>query len=145
MFHNQRGGHLDRGAAAVEMALTLPLLLLVLFGLVDFGRYYNDRMQLTQAAREGVRVIALGGSAYDANLRVQLAMPAVGNRPAAAVEGTPTLCAVGSTGLGSVTVKSTFTFFTPLGPVAKLFGASTLPGYGDSKPLTATGVMRCSG
>ena len=48
------------GAAAVEMALVLPLLLLLVFGIVDFGRALNLQITLTQAAREGVRPAALG-------------------------------------------------------------------------------------
>jgi Flp pilus assembly protein TadG len=43
----------DRGAAAVEMAIVLPLLLLVVFGVIDFGRAYNARILVTSAAREG--------------------------------------------------------------------------------------------
>jgi Flp pilus assembly protein TadG len=144
MFSNKHKGHFDRGAAAVEMALVLPLLLLVLFGLVDFGRAFNDQMQLTQAAREAVRLIALGGSQPDADARAKLAMPAAGDRPAPAVTAW-TLCAPGSTGIGTVTVQSTFKFLTPLGPIASWFGASTLPGVGDVKTLAAEGAMRCAG
>lgn len=143
MFFNKQEGPRDRGAAAVEMALVLPMLLLVLFGLVDFGRGFNDKMQLTQAAREGVRVIALGGSESEADERVKLAMPAAGDRAAAAVKDW-TLCEAGSTDLGQVTVESNFTFLTPLGPIARLVGASA-SSLGDTKVLTAEGVMRCSG
>src|SRR5215472_18044642 len=53
-----RGG--DRGAAAVEFALLLPLLLLLVFGIIDFGRAINAQITLTQAAREGARLAALG-------------------------------------------------------------------------------------
>src|SRR5438477_589960 len=43
----------DRGAAAVEMALVLPLLLFVIFGLIEFGRMLNTQLTLTEAARAG--------------------------------------------------------------------------------------------
>jgi Flp pilus assembly protein TadG len=41
----------DRGAAAVEFALLLPLLLLLVFGIIDFGRALNAEITITQAAR----------------------------------------------------------------------------------------------
>src|SRR5450759_4377301 len=49
----------DRGAAAVEMALVLPVLLFLLMGMIDFGRAYNAQIQLSQAAREGVRLASI--------------------------------------------------------------------------------------
>ena len=49
----------DRGAVAVEFALLLPLLLLIAFGIIDFGRALNAQITLTQAAREGARLAAL--------------------------------------------------------------------------------------
>lgn len=51
----------DDGAALVEMALILPLLLLLILGLVEFSRGYNARLTLTHATREGVRVLAISG------------------------------------------------------------------------------------
>ena len=50
----------ERGAAAVEMAIVLPLLLLVVGGLVDFGRAYYINVVITNAAREGARMVAMG-------------------------------------------------------------------------------------
>ena len=38
------------------MALVLPLLLFVLFGVIDFGRMLNTQITLTEAAREGGQV-----------------------------------------------------------------------------------------
>jgi len=55
-------GHHDRGAAAVEMALVMPLLILMIMGIIDFGRIFNGEIQLSQAAREGARIAALGTS-----------------------------------------------------------------------------------
>lgn len=49
----------DCGAAAVEFALLAPLLLLIVFGIIDFARAFNIQETLTQAAREGVRGYAL--------------------------------------------------------------------------------------
>ena len=48
------GGH-DRGAAAVEFALVVPLLLLLVFGIIDYGRFFFDSVSLRQGAREGAR------------------------------------------------------------------------------------------
>ena len=50
----------ERGAAAVEMALVLPMLLFVVFGIIDFGRLLNAQITLTEAAREGARAAAMG-------------------------------------------------------------------------------------
>ncbi len=43
----------------MEFALVLPVLVLMLFGAVEFGRAYYDLHLLTNAAREGARVGAL--------------------------------------------------------------------------------------
>ncbi len=45
----------QRGSAAVETAIILPLLLLILFGIIDFGRLEYERVTVTQAAIEGAR------------------------------------------------------------------------------------------
>ena len=60
MNRRRHRGAGDRGAAAVEFALLLPLLLLIVFGLIDFGRALDAQITLTQAAREGARLDALG-------------------------------------------------------------------------------------
>ena len=44
-----------RGQALVEFALVLPLLLLLLVGLVEFGRAWNLHQVVTDASREGAR------------------------------------------------------------------------------------------
>lgn len=60
----KRGGAAARGwkrraAVAVEMAVVLPLLLTILFGVIEFGWVYTVRQSLTNAAREGARTAAL--------------------------------------------------------------------------------------
>src|SRR5918999_4990271 len=48
------------GAAAVEFALLLPLLVLLLFGFIQFGIAFNTKIQATNAAREGARMAVVG-------------------------------------------------------------------------------------
>jgi TadE-like protein len=45
-----------RGQSLVEMAMVLPLLAFLTFGLLDFGRAYYFQVSITNAAREGARV-----------------------------------------------------------------------------------------
>jgi Flp pilus assembly protein TadG len=45
----------ELGANAVEFALLLPILLMILFGTITGGMLYNQQLTLTQAAREGAR------------------------------------------------------------------------------------------
>src|SRR5438309_9705723 len=52
----------ERGAAIIETALTLPLLLLVSVGIFEFGRAYQTWQILTNAACEGARVAILSNS-----------------------------------------------------------------------------------
>ena len=47
-----------RGQALVEFALVLPVFLMILFGIIDGGRYVFQNNVLSQAAREGARVAA---------------------------------------------------------------------------------------
>lgn len=45
----------NRGASAVEFALVLPILILLFFGIVDFGLLIYDKQIITNASREGAR------------------------------------------------------------------------------------------
>jgi Flp pilus assembly protein TadG len=49
----------DRGSAAVEFALLLPILLLLLLALVQVGVIARDSLVLTQASRAGARGLYL--------------------------------------------------------------------------------------
>jgi Flp pilus assembly protein TadG len=136
--HRPRGRS-DTGAAAVEMAIVLPLLLLLVFGIIDFGRMLNAQLTLSAAAREGARWAALGQTGVAA--RVALAAPALTPAPSAAVTPCPASPAIGTN--ATVTVTYTFTFVTPLSAVGGLFGGG---GVGPAtKILTGQGVMRCGG
>jgi Flp pilus assembly protein TadG len=49
------GGSSESGAALVEFALVLPLLLILLFGMLDFGKAFNYWIDETHLANEGAR------------------------------------------------------------------------------------------
>lgn len=51
-----------RGAAVVEFALVLPVFLLLIFGMVEFGRAIMVQQILVNASREGARQAVLDGS-----------------------------------------------------------------------------------
>jgi Flp pilus assembly protein TadG len=51
-----------RGAAAVEFAVVAPILLIMIFGMIDFGRMIMVQQLLNDAAREGARTAVVGGS-----------------------------------------------------------------------------------
>jgi len=50
----------EKGQALVELALVLPLLLLLLMGIFEFGRIFFDYLCIANASREGARWAAVG-------------------------------------------------------------------------------------
>jgi Flp pilus assembly protein TadG len=55
-WRRQRAGERgERGAAAVEFALVVPLLIILVFGMITTGFAYNDHLSATNAVREGAR------------------------------------------------------------------------------------------
>ncbi|HLL69367.1 MAG TPA: TadE/TadG family type IV pilus assembly protein [Micromonosporaceae bacterium] len=134
---NRRGrrrGRGDRGAAAVELALTLPLLLLIVCGIIDFGRMFNAQITLTEAAREGARAAAVSGTAAAVKKRVDLATSGVpGVQPPATTFCSPTRSEA------EVDLTYNFSYVTPFAMIAGMFG----DGPDGTVVLTATGVMSC--
>jgi hypothetical protein len=54
-------GASERGQGVVEFALLVPILLLVVFGALDFGRAFYGYTVVVNAAREGAICASLGG------------------------------------------------------------------------------------
>ena len=50
----------EKGTSAVEFALVLPIFVSVIFGIFQFGIAFNNWIAITHAAREGVRLAAVG-------------------------------------------------------------------------------------
>ena len=121
----------DRGATLVELALVLPILVLLVFGIVEFGRAYNAQVTLTHAAREGARVLAL---TRDAGAAETAAVGAATSLDPAQLSVTSDSCDPGLP--TQVTLSYDFTYDIPL------LGSDTLT---LTLTLTGTGVMRCGG
>ena len=124
----------ERGATAVEFAFIVPLLIVLVLGIAEFGRAFQVSGTLSAAAREGVRVMALQNDPAAARNAVRSAAPALD--PAvtnAQIAITPASCP--ATGTTSTTVRVTVTYPMPF--LTSFFG--------DGVDLTGTGVMRCNG
>ena len=57
--------HNDRGSELVELAIAMPLLIIVIAGIIDFGFLFEKYEVVTNAAREGARMAVLGGYTCD--------------------------------------------------------------------------------
>jgi Flp pilus assembly protein TadG len=126
----------ERGTAAVEFALLLPVLLLLVFGIIDFGRALNAQITLTQAAREGARLVALG----EPNVVARTQAAAADLSPVTVTVTASCPSGAGPDADASVTTSYAFSFATPIGAIAALFGGG---GIGGPITLTARGVMPC--
>ena len=74
----------EEGAAAVEFALIASLLFMILFGVIEFGRIFNELEVMNSAAREGARVAAVRGTSTQVSDAVEAAADPY------EVHGTPT-------------------------------------------------------
>lgn len=50
----------ETGQSLVEFALVLPLLILLLFGVIDFGRVFHAYLTIDHAGREAARAVSIG-------------------------------------------------------------------------------------
>ena len=142
-------GSRERGAAAVEFALILPVFLLLIAGAIDLTRMMYTQVVVTNAAREGARMAALGyplTGVASATARVDQAAfnakPVTAsyvfyNGPSIVVScpSTP-----GPTAYAEATVTTTNFQWLMLGNIVTLFGGSSTP-----PQLSAKASMRCSG
>jgi Flp pilus assembly protein TadG len=117
------------------MALVLPVLILLLLGIMEFGRAFNAQVTLTNAAREGVRVMAISENTGVARNTVVTAAQTL--HPDVQLSGIA-ITAPGATvadpcpAEASVTVTITYTL-------------TTLTGIAGPFTMTGKGVMLCGG
>ncbi|MDH3606693.1 MAG: pilus assembly protein [Acidimicrobiia bacterium] len=121
----------DRGAAMVEFAIIAPLLLLVVFGIIEFGRAYNAQNSLTHAAREGAREYAIS---QDAVAGEAIAKAAATSLDSTQITATLTGCDSADQGGGAASVTLAYPFQLQIAflPISNF-------------TMQSEGVMRCGG
>jgi Flp pilus assembly protein TadG len=147
-LHRARG---ERGAALVETAFVLPIMLLVCVGILEFGRAYQTWQVVTNAAREGARVAILpdyADASVSARVKTYLKN---GGLPAAVVDSAATKVLITATTIpvnatGTVTAAASrivveYPFqFMVLQPVAQLVVNGSLAGQPFTMRMTT--IMR---
>lgn len=116
----------ERGAAAVEFALVLPILLVIILGILDFGLYYFNDLQLTHVARDAARYLSVDN--------VEEANAAIDGATLVSTTIAARFLDPGSSGQkATVTLEATYTLLTPL---------PRLIGIGPTVDIDASAVMR---
>ena len=134
----------QKGASAVEFALVLPILIVLLFGIVEFGLLMYNKAVITNASREGARA----GIVFSPRPDVATIKGIVSNYADAHVVSFPkgatttsvpsgACSAFGNDLIVDVSYQHNFLVFSGL---VGLLGSG---GTGPYVPLTARTVMRC--
>jgi Flp pilus assembly protein TadG len=134
----------ERGAELIEFALVLPMLLLIVLGIVDFGFLFQRMQVMTNAAREGARIAVLQGYAsadVEARARgfVQSGgVPTTTTNPAVQVTNVTIPTGAGGPTMTGKRVEVTYTHqYLFIGPLAGWFAGSF-----TSVPVRGVAVMR---
>jgi Flp pilus assembly protein TadG len=131
----------DSGAELIEVALTLPLLMLVLLGIIEFGFVFQQYEVITNAAREGARVAVLPSySTDDAKTRINNYLDASGLKSSSATVNVAAQTAVAIGTNCMVPMQATVSYPHPvpfIGGIIKYFGGTM-----GTMTLHATSTMR---
>jgi Flp pilus assembly protein TadG len=135
----------NRGTALIEMAFTLPLLLLISIGIIEFGRAFQTWQILTNAAREGARVAVLPGySDSMVTARVQQYIQAgvldANVTPTITIQRSVAVSYGSGTATGSKVIVSYPFHFIALNGIARLIVSNTT--VGSDFTMAASATMR---
>lgn len=124
----------QRGAAAVEFALLMPFLMMLLLGIIEFGYAFLTQASLANAARVGVRHYVINYSDPQAQQKAIIIASVATPEPADVIDGSfSTECAP----LSRTTLTLTYRYHTLTG-----FFDGMLGGY---VTLKGVGTMQCGG
>lgn len=132
-----------KGQALIEFAVVVPLLMLLILGIFEFGRIFNAQLVVMQSVREGARraVVVTGATQAAketaASAQAVSATQAYGNNVGIALTvGTPTFTTVS----GDTNKKITVSAYYDVPLVFPAFG--TLIGTGANVRVSGTAAMR---
>jgi Flp pilus assembly protein TadG len=133
----------ERGAALLETAITIPMILMVCIGIFEFGRAYQTWQVLTNAAREGARLAVIQGST-DADVRARVnayltggGLTSLGDDKIVLTRNKPL---TGTDTASQIQVNYSFSFLY-LNPVVRLVTPSSTTGQ-DPITMTSSAIMR---
>lgn len=130
----------DSGTGAIEFGLVAPMLIFLLMGVVDMGRYMYCGILATHAAASGVQYGAqnLLTAADDSSMQhaALTDAPALSNASATAVH----VCKVGPSVVSCAATG--VTYFVQVQVTGTFSALINYPGIPSSIPITATAVMR---
>jgi Flp pilus assembly protein TadG len=133
----------ERGAALLEAAITVPIVLLICVGIFEFGRAYQTWQVVTNASREGARLAVIEGSTDDqVRQRVNnyLTGGGLSSLPDSKIAIARTVAVTTSNTGSQVQVNYPFQFMV-LNPVIRLIAPSDTTGQG-TYTMTASTLMR---
>lgn len=116
----------EKGAAAVEFALVVPILLSLIFGIIEFSLAFNYRTQLQNAAMTSARHYAIHRNVDDAKAAARsVATIPTTNPPGANHPGDPFVI-TGTCPIAESATKNTVTvsIYTPRRSLTNYFGRS---------------------
>jgi Flp pilus assembly protein TadG len=116
----------EKGAALLEAAITIPIILLISVGIFEFGRAYQTWQVLTNAAREGARLAVINGTTdADVTARVRAYMQAgsLPNYATATVTVTRAVALTAADTASKIQINYPFQFMV-LNPVVRLVAPS---------------------
>jgi Flp pilus assembly protein TadG len=132
----------QRGAALLETAITIPLVLLVTVSIFEFGRAYQTWQVLTNAAREGARIAIIAGTtdtAVDNAVRTYMQNGQLPAHASATVTIQRTV-PFGSNTASRITVSYPFNFMV-LNPVIRMVNSTSTAGQGTTM-MQSSALMR---
>jgi Flp pilus assembly protein TadG len=134
----------ESGQAIIELALTLPMLLVIVLGIFDFGLMFQRYEVVTNAAREGARVGVLPNySTDDAKARAQQYLTSGGLTGGATINAAVAPVTFGSPAktVNQVTVTVQYVHnYVFIGPILNLLGGSL-----GNVTLQSVSTMRVEG
>jgi Flp pilus assembly protein TadG len=134
----------ERGAALLEAAITIPIILLISVGIFEFGRAFQTWQVLTNAAREGARIAVISGTT-DEQIRTRVrdylhggGLPLARSQVVniAVQRNVP----LGSSNASRITINYPFNFMV-LNPVVRMVTPQSNTGAGPLA-MGATALMR---